>query len=393
LNLQAVNFFITMQKQEKSSMTASSTTTTTTTRICVTGATGFIASHVIDQLLSDNHHQYIIHATVRDVNNTNKYKHLRDIATRKNKTIHFFSADLNRESSFDDAFSGCSVVVHIASPYTLHVTDAKRELIDPAVNGTLNVLRSCEKCGVKRVVLTSSTAALTDYPERGKVYTEHDWNIDSTEYRNPYYCSKARAERTAWEYIHHYTDIELIVLNPCMVIGPSLSPTECNQSHQVFKDIISGTFPAILNFSWALVDVRDVARAHLLAIQTRKTFPKNDYSSRFIVANETVDMHYICDFLRRFQQLDGSVPRRTLPNWIGTILVYIASLFQPKYIGQYLRYNINRPLVVSNKKIIEELQMKFRDLDETLRDTVEDLIRHGHLPTKEETEESALLLN
>lgn len=117
------------------------------------------------------------------------------------------------------------------------------------------MLQSCTKQNVKRVILTSSVAAITDEPDNNKVYTEADWNTASTLDRNPYYFSKVQAEKAAWDYKEKNPNLELIVINPCIVIGPSLS-SEVNQSNKIIAGIMSGEFPGIIHLGWAFVDVR-----------------------------------------------------------------------------------------------------------------------------------------
>lgn len=163
----------------------------------------------------------------------------------------------------------CRSVIHTASPYVIDVEDPQRDLVDPAVNGTLSVLRSAAKAGVERVVLTSSMAAISDEPRDDQVFTEADWNEQSSLKRNPYYFSKAEAERAAWAFVEEEApSFDLVVINPYMVLGPSLGPS-LNTTNQLFRDVLTGVYPGIMSLSWGFVDVRDVARAHVLAMEER----------------------------------------------------------------------------------------------------------------------------
>ena len=150
--------------------------------VCVTGASGFVGSQIVVDLLERG---YQVCATVRDPSNTEKYGFLLDLpGAREGLTLH--RGQLLEEGCFDEAMEGSDFCIHTASPYVLDAEEPQRDLVDPAVQGTENVLRSATKAGVQRVVLTSSMAAVTDEPESDKVLTEEDWNEKSSLERNPY---------------------------------------------------------------------------------------------------------------------------------------------------------------------------------------------------------------
>ncbi|KAG2597838.1 hypothetical protein PVAP13_5KG242500, partial [Panicum virgatum] len=184
--------------------------------------------------------------------------------------LQLFKADLLEEGSFDAVVQGCECVFHTASPFYNNPKDPQVELIDPAVKGTLNVLGSCKKAAsVKRVILTSSMAAV--------VFTEKplspDVVVDETSYSIPELCEKAKewyvlsktlAEQAAWKLADN--GIDLVTINPAVVIGPLLQPT-LNTSAQIILYLISGS-PVYLNYSFGWVNVKDVALAHVLAFET-----------------------------------------------------------------------------------------------------------------------------
>merc|ERR1711934_365818 len=179
-------------------------------RVCVTGANGFIASYVVKQLLEKGYH---VHGTVRDSKNRNKVAHLEQLEGAGERLTLFDAALLgpNSQDSFRAAFEGCSAVIHTASPYKINVADPMNDLILPAREGVSNVFQAAKQCGVGKIVLTSSVAAVTDSPVNGHVYTEEDWNTASTEDRNPYYYSKTVAEKRGWELASEL-GIELVVI-------------------------------------------------------------------------------------------------------------------------------------------------------------------------------------
>ena len=189
--------------------------------VLVTGANGFIASQLIADLLASG---YRVRGTVRSVEKgTEPLRALPGAAER----LELVAAELSTEGAFDAPMKGITHVVHTASPYSMNVADPQRDLVDPAVNGTRNVLMAAHRAGgVQRVVLTSSMAAITDEPGSDHVLTEADWNVKSTLSRNPYYLSKTLAEKEGWRIVEaEKPRFDLVVINPFVVIGPSIAST------------------------------------------------------------------------------------------------------------------------------------------------------------------------
>lgn len=234
--------------------------------VCVTGASGYIASWLVKFLLSRG---YTVKASVRDPNDPKKTQHLVSLEGAKER-LQLFKADLLEEGSFDSAIDGCEGVFHTASPFYLDAKDPQAELIDPAVKGTLNVLNSCTKASsVKRVVITSSMAAVAN---SGKPRTP-DVTIDETWFSDPEICkasnmwyvlSKTLAEDAAWKLAKE-KGLDIVTINPAMVIGPLLQPT-LNTSAAAILNLVNGaqSFP---NSSLGWVNVKDVANAHILAFE------------------------------------------------------------------------------------------------------------------------------
>lgn len=230
--------------------------------VCVTGASGFIAAHIVRELLAKG---YSVRGTVR--NSPGNYPYLLGLPGASDR-LELVEAELLSDGAYDRAVEGCDYVMHTASPYEINVKNPQTDLVDPAVNGTETVLESCLKSGgVKRVILTSSIAAITDEPESMKVFTEKDWNTMSSLDRNPYQYSKTLAERAAWDFIMRKRPrFDLVSINPTMVAGPSLGPS-LNTTNRMIRDIMKGVFPGIMDINWGFVDVRDVAKAHILAME------------------------------------------------------------------------------------------------------------------------------
>ena len=229
--------------------------------ILVSGANGFIAAHAIERLLARGDH---VIGTVRDARNKDKNGFLTAMPGAAER-LQLVDADLNAADPFS-AFVDVDAVLHMASPYVMDAKNVQRDLVDPAVNGTLSMLRAAAKSHrVRRVVLTSSMAAVTDEPD-GRLLTESDWNDKSSMTRNPYYFSKTAAERAAWDFMaQEKPQFDLVVINPFLVIGPAHT-SAINTSNQILVDLLAGKYPAIMDLTWGFVDVRDVADAHLAAV-------------------------------------------------------------------------------------------------------------------------------
>ncbi|KAL0429500.1 UNVERIFIED_CONTAM: Tetraketide alpha-pyrone reductase 1 [Sesamum radiatum] len=232
--------------------------------VCVTGASGYVASWLVKLLLERG---YTVKATVRNLNDPKKILHLKALEGAEQR-LQLLQADLMEDGSFDSVVDGCEAVFHTASPVLFSTTHPQAELIEPAVKGTLNILRSCSKVTtIKRVVLTSSTASVVfNRKTKGTGVL-----IDETWFSDPDFCeenklwyplSKTLAEKAAWKYAEE-NGIDLVSMHPGFVSGPLLQPT-LNASSEVFLDLIKGKelFPL-----YHFVDVRDVAYAHIMAFE------------------------------------------------------------------------------------------------------------------------------
>ncbi len=339
------------------------------TPICVTGASGFIAAHLTAQLLECG---YTVRGTVRNADDAQRYAYLTSLP-HANGRLELVAADLLDWPSLDRAVSGCRCVFHTASQYLLDTKHPQTDLVDPAVQGTLGILEACLKSpSVQRVVITSSMAAITDQPGND-VLTEADWNKRSSLTRNPYYYSKTLAERAAWDFVEqHSPNFEVVVINPFMVIGPSHGPG-LNTSNAVIAEIIQGKMPGILSLAWGFVDVRDVALAHIRAMQNPRA------AGRYLCAHETWTMAELVSRLKSLELDQHHLPSMNLDHAAGRLLVRLLSYFQPPGRRSYLQTNLGRIPKFDNSKIKTELGIEFRPLEDTLRDTVEDLQRWGHI--------------
>lgn len=341
----------------------------TTAPVLVTGASGFIATHIVEQLLDAG---YSVRGTVRDPEKASRHGYLS--ALDRSENLELVAADLTTEGAFEEAAKAVEYVLHTASPYIVSVKDPQRDLVDPAVRGTLSVLQACHASpSVKRVVITSSVAAITDEPD-GTVLTEAMWNTKSTLKRNPYSYSKTLAERAAWQFMEDENPgFDLVVVNPFMVIGPEHS-NSVNTSNGILVDWTTPRSPLILDLEIGVVDVRDVAAAHLAAMTTPSA------SGRYLCAADTMTWREMIDVMAKdFPDLRR--PRISADGPMGTRIAKMMSVFQPAGVRGYLLTNLGRETTLDNSKIRKELGVEFRPLGETLRDTFNDLIESGKIKT------------
>jgi len=342
--------------------------------VLVTGAAGFVASHIVRELLARG---YRVRGTVRSLAKDKELAPLRALPGATER-LELVEADLLGASAFDGPAAGCEYVLHTASPYALDVKDPQRDLVDPAVNGTVNVLAACRRAGtVKRVVLTSSMAAITDEPDSDRVLTEADWNERSTLERNPYYLSKTLAEKAAWRFVEsERPGFDLVVVNPFLVIGPSIGPG-LNTSNQLFVDLLAGTYPGVMNLTWGFVDVRDVALAHVAAMETAEA------KGRYICAGDTIAMRPLVEVLERSGWGEGrKLPRLGMDCAAGDFAVRLSSYLQPKGVGSYLRTHVGRVPCYDTAKIQGELGIRFRPVETSVLETLDDLARWGHVTAR-----------
>ncbi|MFT4571032.1 MAG: dihydroflavonol-4-reductase [Hyphomicrobiaceae bacterium] len=338
------------------------------TLVLVTGASGFIAGHCVQTLLADG---YRVRGTVRSLANRAKVGHLDQLGTAADDRLELVEADLTSDQGWDTAVSGCTYVLHVASPFPSTTPDDEMELIGPAVEGTQRVLAACARGGVKRVVLTSSVAAVAyGHASRpGRALTEEDWsNPDGCE---PYAKSKTLAERAAWDLVAALGPekrFELAVINPGFVLGPMLSNVG-GTSAELIKRLLKREMPACPELGWATVDVRDLARAHVLAMTTPAAA-----GNRYICAGDNVWLRDMARALsEEFAPLGYRVPTGHLPYWV----MWLGARFD-KTMRMTLS-GVGRAEQVSNAKARRDLGWKQRDYRETLVDMGHRAIELGML--------------
>ncbi|MEQ8268645.1 MAG: aldehyde reductase [Parvibaculum sp.] len=334
--------------------------------VLVTGGSGFIGSHCILQLLAAGHE---VRTTLR---NLDREPEVRDMlkagGAESGSRLSFFAADLMKDEGWPEAVKGCDYVLHVASPIPPGVPKDENELIVPARDGALRALRAARDAGVKRVVLTSSFAAIGyGHEVRKKPFDESDWtNLDGDDL-SPYTKSKAIAERAAWDFIAREGGaLELSVVNPVGVLGPVLGP-DYSASILIVKGLMDGAMPGLPKLGFGLVDVRDVADLHIRAM----TDPAAKGERFLAVSGDFVWMRDIALFLKKTlpPALAKKVPTRQLPNW----LVFIAALRMPEV--KVLLPELGKEKNATAEKARRLLGWSPRPWEQSAIDTAESLAR------------------
>ncbi|MEG2360185.1 SDR family oxidoreductase [Acinetobacter sp.] len=339
--------------------------------ILVTGATGYIAGWVIQKLLQQG---FTVHATVRDLNKTSSFAHLEKIAAASSGTLKLFQANLLGPHSFDEAMQGCGTVIHMASPFVVtNFKDAVKDIIEPAVLGTENVLNSVNKtASVQRVVVTSSIAsaygdAVDIENTAHNQFDESHWNTTSSETHQPYPYSKVMAERKAWEMANAQQRWDLVCINPALVMGPSLTPNTQSGSVEVLQQFANGMTLAGVPPMWnGIVDVRDAADAHIQAALNPAAH------DRYIVSGGTLSLLEMGKILRRHFGNKFPFPRNHVPKAAFKILGPVLG-----YSRQYIERNMGYPIYFNAEKSRKELGIEYRDIRASITEHFQQLLDDG----------------
>ena len=286
--------------------------------VLVTGGTGFVGSHCVLQLL---HKGYKVRTTLRSMGRRNELiEMLKTGGITAIDKLEFIEAELMKDDNWDQAVSGCTYVLHVASPLPAKMPKDGEEIIRPAVDGTLRVLKAARDAGVKRVVLTSNFGAIGySHKDPNTVITEEEWT-NPNDKMTAYNKSKVLAERAAWDFINKEGgELELSVINPVFILGPSLGP-DCPSSFGVVQHLLDGSMSAVPKISFNIIDVRDVADLHLRAM----TNP-NAAGQRFLaLAGGTIRMPEMAVLLKKkLPDVASKTSTRILPNWV----LNLAALF------------------------------------------------------------------
>ncbi|HMK70220.1 MAG TPA: aldehyde reductase [Xanthobacteraceae bacterium] len=338
-------------------------------KVLVTGGSGFIGSHCILQLLAAGHQ---VRTTVRSLKREADVRALlKQGGAQPGDRLSFVAADLQSDAGWPDAVAGCEFVLHVASPLPATVPKDENELIVPARDGALRVLRAARNAGVKRVVLTSSFAAIGyGHEPRQQPFNETDWTNLNARDLLPYTKSKTIAERAAWDFIRSEGGaLELAVVNPVGVFGPVLG-SDFSTSILLIQRLMDGAIPGCPRYYIGVVDVRDVADLHLRAM----THPAAKGERFLAIAGDVMSVADMAKVLKeRVGAAAKRVPTRQLPNW----LVRLAALTQPA-VKQILP-ELGKVKNATGEKARRVLGWAPRSREEAIIATAESLVRLGLL--------------
>lgn len=326
-------------------------------------------------------HGYKVRGTIRNISDEAKNEKLKAQITegQANKQLEIVEADLLKEDSWPSVVAGCQYICHVASPFPLNIPSNEDEIIKPAVEGTLAVLKAAANDGnVKRVVLTSSLAALHDVKtfngktgeeQLNKVYNEEDWvDPDKVE---PYSKSKILAEKAAWKFIDELPQgdkpkLELAVINPSYVLGPLITDT-LSASVLAIKRLLDKSAPGVPKFNMPVCDVRDVALAHVKALKLAEA-----NNRRYLIVTDCRWMKDLAKVIQKeFKQFGYFVPTIPVPStlvWLGSFIDKSTAMVVPR---------LDKEFKLDNKRMVEELRIDPIDIDKTILDTCHSLIEKG----------------
>jgi dihydroflavonol-4-reductase len=334
--------------------------------VVVTGGSGYIASFCIAELLGD---RWRVRATLRNLARADEVRSSIGKISSNAETIEFASADLNSDAGWAEALAGADYVLHIASPVVSLNPKSDEDIIRPARDGAVRVLKAARGAGVKRVVMTSSIAAIAyGRTMRAEPFTERHWT-DATNPKDTtaYERSKTIAERAAWTF--QKTDggaLELVTVNPALVLGPVLG-ADFSPSLEAIRKLLDRSVPALPNMGFSIVDVRDVARLHVLAM----TAPGVN-GERFIAS---AGFYWIKDIARMLKREMGEEARDVPSISIPDFVVRLFAIFDPTLRGRL--FELGKQRLVSSDKARQMLGWSTRPVRDTIVDAARSLKSQG----------------
>jgi len=335
--------------------------------VLVTGGTGFVGVHCILQLLQKG---YNVKTTLRSLKRKDEViEMLKTGGIISFDNLAFIETDLTKDDNWDEAMKDCDYVLHVASPIFLSLPKDENEMIRPAVDGALRVLKAARNAGVKRIVMTSNFGAVGySHKNPNDEITETDWTEPNEKGLSSYNKSKVMAERAAWDFIKNEGgDLELSVINPVGIFGPSLGP-DISSGFELLRNLLNGSMKAVPNLTMNIIDVRDVADLHIRAMTNTEA-----KGQRFLaLAGGKISMPEIALLIKKkMPEVAHNVSTKRLPDW----LVSLTGLFSPqaKNIASMLRANRN----TSNAKAREILGWKpLSNNEEAIMASIESMIKY-----------------
>ncbi|GEM_PF-779218 len=337
--------------------------------IVVTKGTSYVGAWIVKYLLEEGHE---VRITVNNKEQVEDYKYLLDLAEEAAGSISVYESDLLKEGSFDEVVDGAEIVIHTDYPTIGNFTDAQSEIVEPVVNGVKNVFASINKSStVRRVVLTGRIDTVfcdrIEFEERGeKPFDEECWNTVSTVEYQPLSYAKTLAEKEAWNQCEAQGEekkYDLIVINPGILVGPSITNSPEFPSSVIVRNLVNGALgagaPEIID---AVADVRDVAKAHILAAFNKEA------EGRFIVAGGIATFVDMAKIIERKFPKKYKLPKKNIPKWMVTISAPKAGVSK-----NYVKRNVGCKVEVDNSKSKDVLGLTYTPIEDAIIDQVKQL--------------------
>ncbi|MCV9926558.1 aldehyde reductase [Flavobacterium sp. LS1R49] len=339
--------------------------------VLVTGGSGFVGIHCVLQLLQKG---YSVRTTIPSVVRKDQViAMLKKGGITNFDNLSFIVTDLTSDQNWDEAVKDCYYILHVVSPIFLRVPKHEDGIIKPAVEGTLRVLKAARNAGVKRVVMTSNFSAVGySHKDKTTLITEADWTDPNEKGLSIFNKSKVLAEKAAWDFIEKEGGtLELSVINPMGIFGPSLNPI-LSSGFQLFKGLIDGSAKSIPNINFYIVDVRDLADLHIRAM----TNPAANGQRFLALGGENISLLEISKLLKiKMPEVTKHATSKTRPDWI----VHLKALFneREKTIASLVGVYHN----ASNEKAKKLLGWNPRSNEEAILATTKSILEFGHLKT------------
>ncbi|WP_298546686.1 aldehyde reductase [uncultured Aquimarina sp.] len=333
-------------------------------KVLLTGVTGFLGSHTTIQLLNKG---YEVIGTLRDMKRVDEIKEVIAKNTDNIDKLDFAEANLMDEHIWNDLASEVQNVIHIASPFPRELPKNENDLIAPAKNGTLNILKAASKHGLRRIVLTSSSGAIVYGKEKSKrkgIFDENDWtNISNTKDSTPYFRSKTIAEKAAWDFIKNDTSgLELTTICPGAILGPILEKDFGTSANIVIKTM-DGSSPAIPKIGFDMVDVRSVADLHIRAMEAPEAA-----GERFVCSAGFLTFEEVASILRK-KYPHKKIPKFALPDFAVRLFSNIDKTIKPILI------DLGTERKVNNNKAVKLLEWQPISAQEAVLACAESVIK------------------
>lgn len=334
--------------------------------VVVTGASGYIGSHIVANLLSKGRN---VRATVRDVTDPERTQHLSDLPIGKNGSLEIVEMDLLNGDSVNTAISGCKHIIHTAAAVMIKSKNPQRDIVDPSVIGTENVLLAIERNGeVENFIHTSSTAAIRPKTWKdGEVLTAETFAKDATLAINPYGLAKYSAEMLVRKWHENLkSGPRMLTIHPCMVFGPPMSKRHLEGSLSILMILVKRKLPILLPMQISIVDVRDVAEVHVKALSMGKN------GGRYLVVAGEMMWAAMAELLKT------EFPKRT---WVTRVLPYRLALFvaalHPKVTMAWAKTHLKNKLFWDSKPASKDFEISWRSPESTILETIPSIIENG----------------